>query len=59
MTGATAYVVKYYHTKSTGFAVSVKDLKKNSDALDTMIEQLKASSKHKKVLFATYSGLLI
>lgn len=55
---ATAYIVKFYHTKITGFSMSMSDLK-DKDGLDLLIEQLKNSDDEEKELFATFTGMLI
>jgi hypothetical protein len=54
--GAIGYVVSFYKTKFTGFALSSAEA--NQDTLKAICDQIKASSKEKPELINIFSGLL-
>lgn len=54
---AKGFVVSFYKTKSTGFAMHGPDIAKNKGLLNNLVKQLKSSFQEEKVLVNVFSGL--
>jgi hypothetical protein len=54
---AKGFVVLFYETKSTGFAVKGSDVVGNKDLVTHIVQQFNSALKEEKVLVSIYSGL--